>query len=152
MELLKIGRINGNNSFEIDKEYKDALMGIDEFSHLIVVWWADHVDNPDLRKIMSSEKPYKNGPDSIGILATRSPLRPNPICISIIDVKSIDFDLGIIYTSYIDAENGTPILDIKPYYPCTDLVKEYKLPKWCDGLPNCIEDSADYDWSNFFNF
>ncbi|AKL94742.1 hypothetical protein CACET_c12770 [Clostridium aceticum] len=154
MELKLIGKINNKHSFEIkiDETYKEALTGINGFSHLLVLWWADQVDNLECRKITTVEKPYKKGPDNIGIFATRSPLRPNPICMSIIDVKGIDYDQGIIYTSYIDAEDGTPILDIKPYYPCSDVVREAALPEWCEGLPSCIEDSADFDWSNYFNF
>ncbi|AOY77845.1 SAM-dependent methyltransferase [Clostridium formicaceticum] len=154
MELKLIGKINNTHGFkiDIDEAYKEALTAMDGFGHLIVLWWANQMDNPDMRKIMATEKPYKAGPDTIGIFATRSSFRPNPICISVIDVKGIDYNRGIIYTSYIDAEDGTPVLDIKPYYPCSDVVRETKLPEWCAGLPSCIEDSANFDWSNYFNF
>ncbi len=154
MELKSIGKVSTKQGFkvDIDEAYKEALTAMDGFGHLIVLWWANQVDNSDSRKVMTTEKPYKTGPDVIGIFATRSPLRPNPICISVIDVREIDYDQGIIYTSYIDAEDGTPVLDIKPYYPCSDIVRETKLPKWCSGLPSCIEDSADFDWSTYFNF
>ncbi|MDQ2085565.1 SAM-dependent methyltransferase [Herbivorax sp. ANBcel31] len=154
VELKIIGKVKSKSGFEIniDRDYKEAMKGMDGFGHLIVIWWADKVDNSDFRKVTTTEKPYKAGPDTIGIFATRSPIRPNPIGISIIDVKCIDYDDGIIYTSYIDAEDETPVIDIKPYYPCSDIVREVKLPKWCEGLPNCIEDSANFDWSNFFNF
>lgn len=154
MELRTIGHVKTENGCEImiEKAYKEALTALDGFGHLVVLWWANQVDSPDLREITITEKPYKKGPDVVGIFATRSPLRPNPICISVIDVKGIDYDKGIIYTSYIDAEEETPILDIKPYYPCSDVVKEIRMPDWCENLPKCIEDSADYDWSQFFNF
>jgi tRNA-Thr(GGU) m(6)t(6)A37 methyltransferase TsaA len=154
MELKVIGKVSTNQGFKIDieEDYKEALTEVDGFGHLVVLWWADQVDNPDLRRTRTIEKPYKTGPDTVGIFATRSPLRPNPICMSIIDVKGIDYDSGIIYTSYIDAEDGTPVLDIKPYYPCSDVVREAKMPVWCAGLPSCIEESASFDWSHYFNF
>ena len=154
MELKLIGKVNTSQGFRIDVEadYKEALTGIKGFSHLAVLWWADQLDNPDLRRTKTVEKPYKTGPDTLGIFATRSPLRPNPICMSVIDVECIDYDSGIIYTSYIDAEDKTPVLDIKPYYPCSDRVRDAKLPEWCAGLPSCIEDSASFDWSKYFNF
>ncbi|WP_069999065.1 SAM-dependent methyltransferase [Cellulosilyticum sp. I15G10I2] len=154
MELKLIGKVNTHQGFRIDieGEYKEALTEVEGFGYLVVLWWADQVDNPDLRRTTTVEKPYKTGPDTLGIFATRSPVRPNPICMSIIDVKSIDYDGGIIYTSYIDAEDGTPVLDIKPYYPCSDVVRDAKMPEWCQGLPNCIQESESFDWSNYFNF
>ncbi|MDF2596274.1 MAG: hypothetical protein K0R69_2615 [Clostridia bacterium] len=154
MELKVIGEVNTNQGFKIyiEEDYKEALTAMDGFGHLVVLWWADQVDNPDLRRTRTIEKPYKTGPDTLGIFATRSPLRPNPICMSIVDVKGIDYDCGIIYTSYIDAEDGTPVLDIKPYYPCSDVVREAKMPVWCAGLPSCIEESVSFDWSHYFNF
>ncbi|MDF2878269.1 MAG: hypothetical protein K0S30_1365 [Clostridia bacterium] len=154
MELKVIGKVSTNQSFKIDieEDYKEALTAMDGFGHLVVLWWADQVDNSDLRRTRIIEKPYKTGPDTLGIFATRSPLRPNPICMSIVDVQGIDYDCGIIYTSYIDAEDGTPVLDIKPYYPCSDVVREAKMPVWCAGLPSCIEESASFDWSHYFNF
>lgn len=154
MKLRVVGNVNVDHDFEINiyEGYKEALTGLDGFGHIIIIWWANQVDEKELRDIKIIKKPYKTGPERIGIFATRSPQRFNPICISVIDVKSIDYDSGIIYTSYIDAENGTPILDIKPYYPCSDVAREAELPKWCKGLPKCIEDSDKFDWSEFFNF
>lgn len=153
MELKRIGKINTNNGFQIciDEKYKEGLKGIEGFGHLIIIWWADKVDT-DSCKVLTIEKPYKSGPDTVGVFATRSPYRPNSICVSIIDVQSIDYENGIIYTSYTDAEDGTPVLDIKPYYPCSDIIRDVALPEWCEGLPICVEDSGDFDWSSYFNF
>lgn len=154
MELKQIGQVKSDQGFAIviAEEYKEALMAMDGFSHLMVIWWAHQVDQPGLRETKVLEKPYRPGPERMGVFATRSPIRPNPIGISVIDVKHIDYEHGIIETWYIDAEEGTPVLDIKPYYPCSDVVREVMLPEWCAGLPVCIEDSADFDWSIFFNF
>jgi len=154
MNLKEIGKVKVNEGFElvIDDIYKKALTGLDGFSHLMITWWADQFDNEESRQYLTTQKPYKTGPDVLGIFATRSPIRPNPICITVIGVKSIDFEKGIITTYYMDADNDSPILDIKPYYPCSDRVRDFYSPKWCDFLPENIESSANFDWSTFFNF
>ncbi len=96
-------------------------------------------------------KPYKKGPENVGIFATRSPIRPNPILLSTIEVSNIDFLQGHIYTPYIDAENGSIVLDIKPYN-MSERVKNCTVPDWCKHWPQWYEDSALFDWNNEFNF
>lgn len=154
MNLKEIGKVYVKNEFEIhiDKKYIDGLTALKGFGHLIVVWWANQVDESELREMITVEKPYIDGPDQVGIFATRSPVRPNPICMSIVDILDIDYEKGVITTSWIDAEDETPIVDLKAYFPCSDIVKEPKMPKWGRELPTCIEDSANYDWTCFFNF
>lgn len=132
--------------------YKDALTGIDGFSHLNIIWWADQVDSAEHRKITIVDKPYKQGPDKVGIFVTRSPLRPNPIAVTVIRVSGVDMQKGVIYTPYIDAEPGTPVLDVKMYLPCCEIVKNYSVPEWCRQFPASIEESADFDWGKVFNF
>ena len=59
----------------------------------------------------------------MGIFATRAPLRPNPIALSTAEVLDIDQANGILRLAYIDALDGTPVLDIKPYTPSLDRVE-----------------------------
>ena len=127
------------------------MTNINGFSHLDIVWWGSLYDNQEARKILITEKPYKKGPDKLGIFATRSPVRPNPILITTIYVTKIDFEKGIIYTPYIDAEPGTPVLDIKPYHK-SSRIKNLNVPDWCKHWPEWYEDSANFDWENEFNF
>jgi len=82
----------------------------------------------------------------------RSPVRPNPIELSIVDIISIDYEIGLIETSYIDAFDGSDILDIKPYTPSVDRIENPKVPKWCSHWPKCIESSEKFDWNSEFNF
>ena len=155
VKISIIGEIQSSeNSFEIilKSEYKDALTGLDGFSHLHILWWADQVDAPEYRKITVTDKPYKQGPDIMGLFATRSPLRPNPVAVTVVYITDIDYEKGILYTPYIDAEPGTPVLDIKPYIPCADIVRDFTVPEWCSRWPENIEDSADFDWGSVFNF
>ncbi len=57
---------------------------------------------------------------------------------------------GGIYVAYIDAEEGTPIIDIKPYHPATDRIRDVQVPEWCDHWPKWYEDSAEFDWQAEF--
>lgn len=155
MELKKIGTIKEDKDglyIQIDAPYKNGLIGLKGFSHLHILWWADQLDTPDMRSITTVDKPYKPGPEVLGIFATRSPLRPNPICTTIITITDLDAATGIIRTWYIDGEPGTPVLDIKPYLPCSDHPASTTAPDWSAQLPNSIEASAVFDWDNYFNF
>ena len=150
-ELRVIGSIEVNGGFKIkiNKKYIKALKGLEEFKYIQVIYWFDKVENRDL---IIEEKPYKKGPDKLGIFATRSPFRPNPIGIETVYVENIDLENGILYIPYIDAFDGTPILDIKPYIPSIDRVENINMPEWCKNWPNCYEKSGDFDWANEFNF
>lgn len=151
--LTAIGQVNTTNDgfcLELYKAYIPALKGLDGFSSLNVLWWAHLFDNEEQRTLLSCEKPYKQGPDTLGIFATRSPLRPNPICLTVVSVLHINYDQGTIYVPYIDTEEGTPILDIKPYHPATDRMRDVSVPDWCHHWPQWIEDSAMFDWAAEF--
>ncbi|MFO7369849.1 MAG: TrmO family methyltransferase [Bacteroidales bacterium] len=153
-ELKPIGKViasNGNYSIHLEKEYLSGLTEIDGFSHLQVIWWGSMVDKPELRSVLVSKKPYKKGPEKIGVFATRSPVRPNPVLITNISVLQIDHEKGIIHTPWIDAGNGTPVLDIKPYH-LSERVKDCVVPDWCKHWPEWDEESGAFDWQNEFNF
>jgi hypothetical protein len=53
---------------------------------------------------------------------------------------------GIVRVPFMDAEDGTPILDIKPYHPSVDRIREVRVPAWCATWPQWYEDSATFDW------
>ena len=86
----------------------------------------------------------------MGVFATRSPLRLNPIALTTVSILKIDHDRGIIHIPYIDAENGTPIIDLKSYHPSIDRIKDVSVPEWCSHWPKWYEDSADFDWESEF--
>jgi len=98
------------------------------------------------------DKPYKKGPDVLGVFATRSDYRPNPIGLSICPVKQIDVKKGIMELFYIDAEEDTPVIDVKPYHPGLERIQDVKVPNWCSHWPQWYEDSAVFDWAAEFNF
>lgn len=66
--------------------------------------------------------------------------------ISVIRVSEADFTTGVIRTAFIDADNNTPVVDIKPYYPM-DRVRNCRTPGWSEGWPEWHEEAAGFDWS-----
>ena len=109
-------------------------------------------DDEENRSVLEAESPYKQGPDTMGIFATRSPQRPNPIALSVAQILYIDHEAGVIYIAYADARQGSPVLDLKPYTPSLDRVEHPQVPDWCGHWPRSLEESGDFDWENEFNF
>lgn len=155
MKLNEIGHAfcnNGDFQIILDNKYVKGLEGLNGFSHLQVIWWFNGCDNNEERNILTVKKPYKKGPEEVGTFATRSPERPNPIAVSVCEVKNIDYEKGIISLDYFDAFTGTPILDIKPYTPSADKVENATVPPWCNHWPKNYESSGDFAWDKEFNF
>lgn len=145
-----VRKVDGGFCLEIEKEYIPALKGLEGFSYINVFWWCHLCDDEECRKIVGCEQPYKKSPSKMGIFATRSPLRPNPIALTAVYVLNIDYDSGMIHIPYIDAENGTPIIDLKPYHPSADRIRDVAVPEWCSHWPEWYEDSANFDWESEF--
>ncbi len=151
--LEPIGKVVvGEDGFalEVFEPYRKALSGLDGFSHLNVLFWCHYLDAPEYRELVVADKPYKQGPDQVGIFATRSPARPNPIALTAVPVLNIDEDAGLVSIAYIDAEPDTPILDLKPYLPATDRIRDLATPEWCSTWPQWYEESATFDWGAVF--
>ncbi|QGR19809.1 tRNA (N6-threonylcarbamoyladenosine(37)-N6)-methyltransferase TrmO [Stygiolobus azoricus] len=149
MELRPIGVVIGPSEDEVNKnmwkggvkgiikiyeEFKEGLLGIENFSHIILVSWL-HKITEDQRKILIV-KPLRmtnlgfklNELPALGVFALHSPIRPNPIGITI--VKLIERKDNLLYVEGLDLYDGTPILDIKGYYPYD--LKDVKIPKWLE--------------------
>lgn len=153
LALYSVGHISaqeGAFSLIIDEAYVPALTALDDFGFVNVLWWCDQVDSEEHRKTLLCDKPYVKSPEKMGVFATRSPVRPNPIALTPVAVLHIDHERGIINVPYIDAEDGSPILDIKPYHPAVDRIKNVAVPAWCEHWPKWYEDSATFDWSKEF--
>lgn len=137
---------------QIDPLYTPALQALDGFSHINVVWWFNECDSDAARSVLETKQPYKHSPETMGIFATRSPYRPNPIALTASEVLHIDHKAGMIQIAYTDANDGSPVLDIKPYTPSLDRVESPKVPDWCSHWPESLEKSASFDWEKEFNF
>ncbi|MFX1511482.1 MAG: TrmO family methyltransferase [Promethearchaeota archaeon] len=114
---------------EIDSKYWAAVLKLDEFSHCHVLWWITERDNPTDRSNLQDFPPQSDAEFS-GVFASRSPARPTPIGLSIVAVTSINDENHRIYIDQIDAFDGTPIIDIKPYMPSSDRVDSARVPTW----------------------
>lgn len=150
-----IGTIStgGNHTvIRLKPEYCPALEALDGFSHLQIIWWFSEFDDEETRQTLQTPKPYNNAPDTMGIFATRSPIRPNPIALSVVQLLHIDHENGVLQLGYIDANDGTPVLDIKPYTPSLDRVEKPVVPAWCSHWPSSLEQSGTFDWSREFRF
>ena len=143
---------NGEFGIKLEPDYRIALTGIDDFGYVNILWWFSGCDDYSSRNKLTEQKPYRCGPDILGTFATRSPLRPNPIALSCSGITYVDVENGVIGLSYIDAYDGSPVLDIKPYVPSLDKVSDIIVPKWCSHWPENVEDSGEFDWEREFNF
>lgn len=154
IETKAIGMIQveeGRFKIRLHKKYRPGLTNINGFSHLQIVWWANLINQTDQRERLINKKPYKNSPDKLGVFATRSQFRPNPILITTIYVEHVDIENGLIHTPYIDAEDGTPLLDIKPYHKYENITN-CQVPTWCNHWPNNYEEATAFNWEAEFNF
>ncbi len=124
--------------FEPEFRNPDAIRGLEDFSHLWLIW---NFSQSKPTESLTVRPPRLGGNKRMGVFATRSPFRPNPIGLSCVKIEKIeiDADLGpVISVLSADLMDGTPIYDIKPYIPYADCipnavggfadnVKEYRL-------------------------
>jgi len=112
----------------IDKTYVKGLDGIEDYSHIIIVYWMDREKECHLKHHPQGRKdiPF------IGIFACRCPQRPNRIAISTVEL--VKRKGNILTVKGLDIVNGTPILDIKPYTPQYDEIEKAKVPDWISKL------------------
>lgn len=99
---------------------KDALRGIEQYSHLWILW--EFSDNKEVAYSPTVRPPRLGGNEKIGVFATRSPYRPNPIGLSLVQLDKVKEESGkyLLLVSGVDMVDGTPIVDIKPYIPYAD--------------------------------
>lgn len=155
INVIPIGKIeneNGAFAIKLDEKYTVALKGLEDYSHVHIIWWMDGCDNETDRTMLIQKKPYKNGPDEIGEFALRSPERPNPICVSNAQITFIDKTKGVIGLTYVDANDGSAVLDMKQYTPSIDRGENPITPNWCSHWPKSLEESGVFDWGKEFNF
>jgi len=128
-KVYPVGRVHKTGhetALEVFPPYRDALLGLDKFSHVIVIYWFDRNDTPEKRSILRVHPRGDQRNPLSGVFATRSPVRPNLLGLSTCKIKSVDN--GRIYVEAIDAYDGTPILDLKPFIPGNDCLSEEQVP------------------------
>lgn len=111
----------------VDSDLTEALDNLDEFSHLIVLYWMHQL--PAGRQLPHKVHPMgKPELPLVGRFATRSPSRPNPVGQA--TVKLLERHDNILKVKGLDAIDGTPVIDIKPYLPGYDSADGAKVPLW----------------------
>ena len=122
----------------IYEEWEEGLQGLQEFSHIVVIFWLD--------RPKEIETPLKVHPEAkedmplVGLFATRTPLRPNPIGVTTVQLLAVENNE--LTVRGLDAFNGTPVLDIKPYLVRGDLVREASVPGWLHELWGTSDDGG----------
>lgn len=116
-----IGSLQGTIVFEPEYRNPEAIRGLEEFSHLWLIWEFSEAKRDSWSPTV--RPPRLGGNVRKGVFATRSPFRPNPIGLSSVKLEKIEIDpkLGpMLHVSGADLMDGTPIYDIKPYIAYTD--------------------------------
>lgn len=111
--------------FEPPYNNPDAVRGLEEFSHIWLIWQFSEAVREDWSPTV--RPPRLGGNTRVGVFASRSPFRPNPIGLSLVKLESIEYDhsLGLVlHVTGADILDGTPIYDIKPYLPYSEAKPE----------------------------
>ncbi len=115
---------------DLKEEYMDGLAGLEDFSHAVILY---HLDQAEYRKERHLQRKPQNREDMPlkGIFAQRAKDRPNAIGMTAVEIVAVG--KGMLTVKGLDAVDGTPVLDIKPYYPVYDQ-KEARVPEWVTRL------------------
>ena len=115
---------------EVDAAWAKALDGIEEFSHVWLLWWLDRRDAPpEALRVHPEGRPEM---PLVGIFATRSPRRPNPLAMTVVEL--LGREGRRLRVRGLDAAQGTPVLDIKPYLRRGDQIPGATVPGWLEQL------------------
>ncbi len=131
-EMSQGGWARIDSEIHLDAKFVGGLQELDNYSHVIVVFFLDRAQGFDpatqlLRKPRGMEDMHE-----VGVFAQRTKYRPNPIGVTA--VRLLGIKGNIIKVRGLDALDGTPVLDIKPYLPPFDRMEYVKMPPWVDHV------------------
>ena len=121
------------STIRIHEECCPALLGIEGYSHLFVLYWMHMRDDESHRGTLRVTPPRHEGAPLTGVFACRSPSRPNPIGLTVVELKSVEG--CVLEVSGLDALEGSPVVDIKPYFPRGDSYPGARSPGWSGKGP-----------------
>ena len=123
---------NVESRIEIDPRYVKGLLGLIEFSHAVIVFHLDRIPSFDpAKQITRNPRGMENLPP-VGVFAQRTKFRPNPLGVTTVELVAVD-DKGVTVRG-LDALDGTPVLDIKPYIPAFERKDDVRLPPWVEKM------------------
>lgn len=114
----------------LNEQLSGGLKGLEDFSHVIIIYYLDKAAF-DIEKHLQRRPQNRDDMPLVGIFSQRGKDRPNQIGMTSVKIVSVDND--ILTVSGLDAIDGTPVLDIKPYYPVYDR-RDAAVPEWVDRL------------------
>jgi tRNA-Thr(GGU) m(6)t(6)A37 methyltransferase TsaA len=133
-EVKFIGYVeNESGRVEISAKYRPGLEGLRDYSHAIILYWFHKRDTPKERETLQVTPRRHPGAPQVGVFSTRSPSRPNPIGLCIVEL--VEINGSTLIARGLDALAGSPIIDIKPYNPRADSIPNAKIPQWAEKGP-----------------
>ncbi|MGJ8657217.1 MAG: tRNA (N6-threonylcarbamoyladenosine(37)-N6)-methyltransferase TrmO [Akkermansiaceae bacterium] len=146
-----VGAAWGKISFHVDYQSADFIRGLEGFSHLWLLWVFHESALQSSGVVKATVRPPRlGGNEKVGVFASRSPFRPNPIGLSLVRLERVEVTAtggNIVHVSGVDLVSGTPLLDIKPYIPYCDSVsvdevdaggKDFLRSGYVDGAPESL--------------
>lgn len=118
------------SAIELEPEFAPGLEGLAEFSHAIVIFYL-HEDSGDPPAIQRRPQGRDDMP-LLGVFAQRGRMRPNPIGVTAVPIVRVEPARLIVRA--LDAIDGTPVLDVKPYFREFDSVEDPRVPEWVSRL------------------
>jgi tRNA-Thr(GGU) m(6)t(6)A37 methyltransferase TsaA len=115
----------------LDETFSDGLDGIEQFSHLLILFWMHRAAEAEPLRMRRRPQGRADMPE-VGLFAQRARHRPNPIGVTA--VRLLRRDRNRLFVEGLDAINGTPVLDVKPYVPAFDAVEGARTPGWMTQL------------------
>ncbi len=127
-EMSQGGWARIDSEIHLEPQYAHGLQELDSFSHLIVVFFLDRAQGFDPAKQLLRRPRGMEDMHEVGVFAQRTKFRPNPIGVTAVRLTGIAGN--VVKVRGLDALDGTPVLDIKPYLPPFDRVDDVKMPPW----------------------
>jgi tRNA-Thr(GGU) m(6)t(6)A37 methyltransferase TsaA len=119
------------SEIHLSDDFSKGLKGLESFSHALIIFFMHQAGFDSETDLIRRPRGRKDLPE-MGIFAQRAKHRPNPIGITA--VKIINLTENVLTVIGLDAVNGTPVLDIKPYFPVFDRVDNAVTPGWVDEI------------------
>jgi formylmethanofuran dehydrogenase subunit E len=133
-QIRFIGVVEKETSkIRIFPEFCQGLDGLASYSHIIIIYWFHLRDNQEQRETLQVVPKRHPGAPQVGVFSSRSPSRPNPIGLRVAELVRIENRILIV--KGLDAAEGSPIVDIKPYLPRADSIPDARIPDWAQGGP-----------------
>ena len=131
MDPTDVGWGRVTSEIVLDETFCDGLEGIEQFSHLLILFWMHRAAEAEPLRMRRRPQGRADMPE-VGLFAQRARHRPNPIGVTA--VRLLRRDKNRLFVEGLDAINGTPVLDVKPYVPAFDAVEAARVPAWMTRL------------------